>query len=68
MGPSPEYILDVASNHVNAMSIPGLSLLVARGDDVLATGVGVLGFSRGPAQRDSIFRIATTTTGRSATN
>lgn len=60
MGLSQEYIIDVASAHVGATSIPGLSLLVAHGDNVVATGLGVLGAGRGPAQRDSIFRIAST--------
>jgi CubicO group peptidase (beta-lactamase class C family) len=55
---SHEHILDVARSHVGPTSIPGLSLLVAHGDDVLATGLGVLGSSRGPVLRDSIFRIS----------
>ena len=60
MALSHEHILDVARAHVGPTSIPGLTLLVAHGDDVLATGLGILGTSRGPVQRDSIFRIAST--------
>lgn len=61
MAQSRDHTVDVARAHVGPQLIPGLSLLVAHGEDVMATGLGRLGEDRAPVQRDSIFRIASTT-------
>lgn len=52
---------EVAASHVGADRIPGLVALVARGDQVHATAQGSLAVGGAPTQRDSLFRIASTT-------
>jgi CubicO group peptidase (beta-lactamase class C family) len=61
MTQSRDHIVDVARAYVSAQLIPGLTLLVAHGEDVMATGLGYLGEGRNLVQRNSIFRIASTT-------
>jgi CubicO group peptidase (beta-lactamase class C family) len=50
-----------AQAHVADDRIPGLVLLVARGDQVHVEALGKLSVGGGPVARDSIFRIASTT-------
>jgi CubicO group peptidase (beta-lactamase class C family) len=50
-----------AERHVGDGSVPGLVALVAVGEDVHVEALGRLGAGRPPVQRDSLFRIASTT-------
>jgi CubicO group peptidase (beta-lactamase class C family) len=52
---------DVAGSHVGPEKIPGLVALVASGDQVHVTASGTLAIDGAPVQRDSLFRIASTT-------
>jgi CubicO group peptidase (beta-lactamase class C family) len=52
---------EALSRHVGDERVPGLVALVARGDQVHVEALGHLGIGRGPVQRDSVFRIASTT-------
>lgn len=51
----------LARQHVGDDDAPGLVAVVASGDQVHVTTVGTLGFGRGPMQRSTRFRIASTT-------
>ena len=50
-----------ARRHVDDGEVPGVVALLARGDEVHVEAAGVLGGGRDPVQRDSLFRIASTT-------
>lgn len=50
-----------AAAHVGDETVPGLVALVARGDQVHAEALGSLSIGGPPVQRDSLFRIASTT-------
>ncbi len=50
-----------AEKHVGDTNVPGLVALVAHGEDVHVEAIGRLGVGRPPVQRDSLFRIASTT-------
>jgi CubicO group peptidase (beta-lactamase class C family) len=52
---------EVADAHVGDRLVPGLVALVAAGDQVHVETRGVLTIGGAPAQRDSLFRIASTT-------
>ncbi len=54
-------IREAAEPHVGDDEIPGLVALVAHGDEVHIKALGRLGVGRPPVQRDSLFRIASTT-------
>src|SRR5207302_8580631 len=56
-----ERLRAVAEQHVGEVRVPGLVVLVARGDEVHAEAVGTLAVGGPPVARDSIFRIASTT-------
>ena len=51
----------IAAGHVGADQVPGLVVLVARGDQVQAEALGSLTIGGPPVQRDSLFRIASLT-------
>jgi CubicO group peptidase (beta-lactamase class C family) len=51
----------VAASHVGPDRVPGLLALVASGDDVHVEVLGSLAIDGPPVQRDSLFRIASTT-------
>jgi len=52
---------DVAAGHVGDEKVPGLVALVARGDQVHAETLGSLSVGGPAVRRDSLFRIASTT-------
>jgi CubicO group peptidase (beta-lactamase class C family) len=52
---------EVAAAHVGDDAVPGLVALVAHGDDVHVEALGTLAVGGAPVQRDSLFRIASTT-------
>src|SRR4051794_41154076 len=52
---------EVAASHVGSDKIPGLVALVARQDQVHVEALGTLHIGGPPAQRDSLYRIASTT-------
>jgi CubicO group peptidase (beta-lactamase class C family) len=52
---------DTAAAHVGDDKVPGLVALVACGDDVHVESRGVLTIGGSPVERDSLFRIASTT-------
>lgn len=52
---------DVAAAHVGADKVPGLVALVAHGDQVHVEALGTLSLGGGPVERDSLFRVASTT-------
>jgi CubicO group peptidase (beta-lactamase class C family) len=56
-----ERLTEVARSHVGPDRVPGLVALVASGDDVYAEALGQLSLDGPPVQRDSLFRIASTT-------
>ncbi|HET6870561.1 MAG TPA: serine hydrolase domain-containing protein [Solirubrobacteraceae bacterium] len=49
-----------AQKHVGPAEIPGLVALVAHGDDVHVEALGTLSVGGAPVERDSVFRIAST--------
>jgi CubicO group peptidase (beta-lactamase class C family) len=51
----------VAASHVRDDAVPGLVALVACGDDIHVEALGALTVGGPPVQRDSLFRIASTT-------
>jgi CubicO group peptidase (beta-lactamase class C family) len=51
----------VAQHHVRDDAVPGLVALVSHGDDVHVEALGSLTIGGPPVQRDSIFRISSTT-------
>jgi CubicO group peptidase (beta-lactamase class C family) len=51
----------VAAGHVGVDKVPGLVALVARGEQVQVDALGALSIGGPPVQRDSLFRIASTT-------
>jgi CubicO group peptidase (beta-lactamase class C family) len=56
-----ERLADVARSHVGPDQVPGLVALVASGDDVHVETLGSLSIGGPHVQRDSLFRIASTT-------
>src|SRR3954452_816018 len=56
-----EHFADVAASHVGDDTVPGLVALVAVGDEVHVEVQGSLAVGGAPVQRDSLFRIASTT-------
>ena len=52
---------EVAASHVAADQVPGLVTLVASGGDVHVEALGRLSIDGPAVQRDSLFRIASTT-------
>ncbi len=52
---------EVAASHVGPDRVPGLVALAASGDDVHVEVLGSLSIGGPPVQRDSLFRIASTT-------
>jgi CubicO group peptidase (beta-lactamase class C family) len=52
---------DTAATHVGDNQVPGLVALVACGDQVHVEALGALSVGGSPVQRDSLFRIASTT-------
>jgi CubicO group peptidase (beta-lactamase class C family) len=56
-----ERISEVAASHVGPDQVPGLVSLVACGDEVLVDAQGELTIGGPAVQRDSLFRIASTT-------
>lgn len=52
---------EVAASHVGPEQVPGLVALAASGDDVHVQALGSLSIGGAPVQRDSLFRIASTT-------
>ncbi|HWB67787.1 MAG TPA: serine hydrolase domain-containing protein [Mycobacteriales bacterium] len=56
-----DRLAEVAARHVGFDRIPGLVALVASGDDVHVETLGSLSVGGPPVQRDSLFRIASTT-------
>ncbi|HEX4429979.1 MAG TPA: serine hydrolase domain-containing protein [Frankiaceae bacterium] len=56
-----QRLADVAASHVGSELVPGLVALVASGDDVHVEALGELSIGGAPVQRDSLFRIASTT-------
>jgi CubicO group peptidase (beta-lactamase class C family) len=51
----------VAASHVSDDNVPGLVALVAQGDEVHVEAIGTLAIGGRPVERDSLFRIASTT-------
>ena len=51
---------EVAASHVGDDTHPGIVALVARGDDVHVAALGALSIGGKPVERDSLFRIAST--------
>jgi CubicO group peptidase (beta-lactamase class C family) len=56
-----ERLRETAERHVGDASVPGLVVLAARGDDVHVEALGNLAVGGRPVERNSIFRIASTT-------
>jgi CubicO group peptidase (beta-lactamase class C family) len=56
-----ERFAAVAASHVGDEKTPGLVALLASGDDVHVEALGTLAVGGRPVQRDSLFRIASTT-------
>jgi CubicO group peptidase (beta-lactamase class C family) len=56
-----DHVRAAAEPHVGDKRVPGLVVLVAVGDDVHVEALGRLGVGRPSMQRDSLFRIASTT-------
>ena len=56
-----ERFAEVAASHVGDDEVPGLVALVARGDEVHVEALGTLAVGGRPVERDSLFRIASTT-------
>jgi len=56
-----ERLAAVAASHVGAQKVPGLVALVASGEDVHVEALGSLSIDGPSVQRDSLFRIASTT-------
>src|SRR3954467_9831417 len=56
-----EQFGEVAASHVGSDKIPGLVALVARQDQVHVEALGTLHIGGPPVQRDSLYRIASTT-------
>jgi len=56
-----ERLTEVAGAHVGADKVPGLVALVASGDQVHVEALGALSIGGPPVERDSLFRIASTT-------
>src|SRR5437660_2248375 len=56
-----ERFAEVAASHVAPDKVPGLVALVASGDDAHVEALGSLSIDGPPVQRDSLFRIASTT-------
>jgi CubicO group peptidase (beta-lactamase class C family) len=56
-----ERLAEVAASHVGPDRVPGLVALVASGDDVHVEVRGSLAIDGPPVQRDSLFRISSTT-------
>lgn len=56
-----EQLAEVAASHVGADRVPGLVALVASGDDLHVEAMGSLSIGGPAVQRDSLFRIASTT-------
>ena len=54
-------LAEVAAGHVGSDRVPGLVALVASGDDVHVEALGELSLDGPAVQRDSLFRIASTT-------
>lgn len=52
---------ETAAGHVGDTTLPGLVMLVARGDEVHAEALGSLTVGGPPVRRDSLFRIASIT-------
>jgi len=59
--PGVQRLAEVAATHVGPDRVPGLVALVASGDDVHVESVGSLSIGGPAVQRDSLFRIASTT-------
>jgi CubicO group peptidase (beta-lactamase class C family) len=55
-----ERVRAAAEPHVGDERAPGLVALVARGDDVWVEALGTLAIGGAPVERDSLFRIAST--------
>jgi CubicO group peptidase (beta-lactamase class C family) len=51
----------VAAQHVGDDRVPGLVALIARGDQVHVEALGTLSVGGVPVERDSLFRVASTT-------
>src|SRR5262245_27521603 len=56
-----ERVHAAAERHVGDEKVPGLVVLVSRGDQVHVEALGTLSAGGPPVARDSIFRIASTT-------
>ena len=56
-----EHVRAAADPHVGDSGVPGLVVLVARGDEVQVETLGNLSVGGEPVRRDSLFRIASTT-------
>jgi CubicO group peptidase (beta-lactamase class C family) len=56
-----ERLAEVGASHVGPDRVPGLVALVASGDDVHVEVLGCLSIDGPPVQRNSLFRIASTT-------
>jgi CubicO group peptidase (beta-lactamase class C family) len=56
-----DRLAEVASSHVGPDKVPGLVALVASGADVHVEALGSLSIGGPPVQRDSLFRISSTT-------
>jgi CubicO group peptidase (beta-lactamase class C family) len=56
-----ERVRAAAEQHVGDTRVPGLVTLVAHGDEVHVEALGRLSIGGPPVQRDSLFRIASTT-------
>jgi CubicO group peptidase (beta-lactamase class C family) len=54
-------LLETAAGHIGNTTVPGLVVLVARGDEVHAEALGSLSVGGPPVRRDSLFRIASIT-------
>jgi CubicO group peptidase (beta-lactamase class C family) len=54
-------LAEVAASHVGPDRVPGLAAVVASGDEVHVETLGELTIGGPPVQRDSLFRIASTT-------
>ncbi|MBO0832924.1 MAG: beta-lactamase family protein, partial [Actinobacteria bacterium] len=59
--PGLEQVRAAAARHVGPDLVPGLVALVASGDQVHVETLGTLTVGGPPVQRDSLFRIASTT-------
>jgi CubicO group peptidase (beta-lactamase class C family) len=56
-----EAVRTAAERHVGDTRVPGLVVLVARGDEVYAEALGSLSVGGPPVERDSLWRIASVT-------